>query len=221
MRRGSTLGRFARGLLVVLTALAAGAAPARAEDAAPRPVWMTPIEGLPPDARSREAFLGALRAAFAERMLPTLANGVSGAVPHGFVLADSGTAGSWRLQIVIGAPPLLRETVRARNGRTLSHKPTGLRASRGLTLVVAALSPEAAEAGARPVPERVGLALPEAVGDRAQLEVTRGVEYRWDLAGVAVGRVALETLMRAAGDADEGDWAADLAPVRRVASNRP
>ncbi len=205
------------GLVALLMAVPA----ARAAAEPPRPVHLLQVEGLPPDARSRDEFLGAFRAAFAQPVLAIVdASGRRDSTAHGFVLADSDGPSSWQLQVVIGAPPLLRDVVRDRKGRLLSQKPNGRRASRGLTLVVAALSPEAVAAGARPVPERLGLVLPEPGADAARIEVSRGVEFAWDQAGLAAGRVALEVLVRAAGEGPEGEWTADIAPVLRRPSPR-
>lgn len=186
----------------------------------PRLVRLDPIEGLPPDRRSREEFLAGVQAAFAQATLPTLQAGTPGDLAHDFELADTTAQDAWELHVVIGAPPLLRDIVRDKKGRLVSQKPNGRRASRGLTVVLTVRSPEAVEAGARPTPERIGLVLPEADASGAPRERSRGVEYRWDQAGLATGRVALEALVRAAGDAPDADWAADLQPVRRMPSPR-
>lgn len=204
------------GLLIALTL----ASPAIAAAPPVRSVRLAPIEGLPPDAPSRNEFLANLRAAFESRSLAIVENGERASIEHGFALEDSARGRVWELQIVVGAPPLLRDVVRDRKGRLVSQKPNGRRASRGLTLVIAALSPEALAAGARPMPQRIGLVLPDLEGSAAAHAVTRGVDYRWDQAGLAVGRVALEALLHAAGDGPEGDWAADLAPVVRLPSPR-
>lgn len=204
------------GLIVAL----ALASPAIAAPPSSRSVRLAPIEGLPPDAPSRNEFLANLRSAFESRSLTIIVNGELAPLEHDFALEDSARGLVWDLQIVVGAPPLLRDVVRDRKGRLVSQKPNGRRASRGLTLVIAALSPEAVEAGARPMPQRIGLVLPDLEGSAASQAVTRGVDYRWDQAGLAVGRVALEALLHAAGEGPEGEWVADLAPVMRLPSPR-
>ena len=207
-------------LLLGLLATLALAPPASAAPPSVRLVRLVPIEGLPPDAPSRNEFLASLRSAFDRTSLALIENGKSASIEHGFALDDSARGRVWELQIVVGAPPLLRDVVRDRKGRLISQRPNGRRASRGLTLVIAALSPEALEAGARPMPQRIGLVLPDLEGSAASHAVTRGVDYRWDQAGLAVGRVALESLVHAAGEGPEGDWVADLAPVVRLPSPR-
>lgn len=208
--------RLLLGLLVTL----AFATPAGAARHSVRSVRLAPIEGLPPDAPSRNEFLSSLHSAFESHSLPVIANGEHVSLEHGFSLEDTARGLVWELQIVVGAPPLLRDVVRDKKGRLLSQKPNGRRASRGLTLVIAALSPEAVEAGARPMPQRIGLVLPDLEGSAASQAVMRGVDYRWDQAGLAVGRVALEALLHAAGEGPEGEWVADLAPVVRLPSPR-
>jgi len=199
----------------LLLGLMAGDASASA-----RPVRIAALEGLPPDVRSREEFMSGLHAAFAQSTLPTLQAGELVERTHDFVLADSASSPTWELHLVIGAPPLLRDIVRDKKGKLVSQKPNGRRASRGLTLVLTTRSPVAVAEGERPAAERIGLVLPEPEGHAAQAAVTRGVEYRWDQAGLATGRVALEALLRAAGEASTVEWSADLQPVRRVASPR-
>lgn len=212
MRRWLNMGAIVLGL-------AALASPAPAAESL-RPVRLASLEGMPPDMRSREAFLDGFRAAFEQPTLPTLIDGAAGVFEHGFALVDSSSARTWELHIVVGAPPLLRDVVRDKKGKLVSQKPNGRRASRGLTLVLTALSPVAIESGERPGPERIGLVLPEAEGFAAQRAVTRGVEYRWDQAGLASGRVAIEALLRVAGDAPATAWTADVQPARRVVSTR-
>ncbi len=206
-------------LIGFLASIALGA-PTEAAERPIRQVKLASIEGLPPDLPSRRAFLEGFRSAFAERELKTVSERGPGSLAHGFVLRDSVREPHWELQVVIGAPPLLRDIVRDKKGKLISQKPNGRRASRGMTLVLTALSPEAIEAGARPVPERIGLVLPESAGTEAQQVNTRGVEYRWDLAGIAVGRYAIEALLRVAEGA-EAEWRADLSPVLRLPSPRP
>ena len=77
-------------------------------------------------------------------------------------------------------------------------------------MAVAALSPEARFQGARPIPIRSEVLLPAD---------TSGV-YPWAEAGRAAGRLAIEGLLRAAGDLTPEQRLA-LAPAVRSGSNAP
>lgn len=182
---------------------------------APRFVQIESFEGLPRDSAARAIVSGVFRGAFAEFELPVEKPGAragqwlaDGAIPARFRLLEGATADSvWTIQVVLGFPrelPPRKATSARRRGPTFERARPD-RVSRGLNVVVAALSPEARFRGARPVPLRVSLALPPDSAGR----------YDWELAARGAAFVALEALHRSSGDLPE-PLRLTLDPVRRV-----
>lgn len=220
----------ARFVTVALAALWLAAAPAHAQrpgsygatnpppvPGAPRFVQIESFEGLPRDSADRAIVTGVFRGAFAEFELPVEKPGVrngewvgDGAIPTRFRLLEGVPADSvWTIQVVLGFPRELPPKKAAASGRRPANEPVRARperVSRGLNVVVAALSPEARFRGARPLPLRVSLALPPDSAGR----------YDWEQAARGAALIALEALHRASGDLPE-PLRVTTDPVRRVA----
>jgi hypothetical protein len=165
----------------------------------PNLAWLSSIEGVPGDAADRRAFMSGFRGAFAEGAYATERERggrpvASIPVSARFRLIEgTGGWGVWNVHVVVAwSEPQAAPRGAAARGPTLE-------------LTVAALSPEAVEQGARPIPARVTLALEPAA--------TRAESMR--AAGRATALVALDRLHHLSGDLDEDTHLA-LGPARRV-----
>lgn len=193
----------------------AGAATPVAKAPALERVRLYPLEGLPPDSASRAEFDAAFRAEFSALVLPLEG---AGELPNRFRLArDGDDDGVWTLQVIVGLPPVIKP----------ASVPTGApgapaqrgRASRGVTLAVVALSPEAIAGGARAMPERFALVFPippPPPGAAPQMP-RGGYSIPWDDAGRASARLALELLHHRA-DALPERARVSIAPAVRAAA---
>lgn len=209
MRR---MGLILIGLLSTVMPAFAASSPAGVTAAwteAPRTVQMSRIEGLPTEPPARAAFLEAFRAAVAEVEFPL----VDGSARNRFrVLEEVEGEAHWSLQVVLGAPPVVMPAKpKAKKGAPPVRRNASTlgRATRGLTVVLLVLSPEARKADARPIPVRLGLVFPDptamdGVGARV---ASGGYEYPWGEAGRATGLLALELLHQRAGDLQESQRA--------------
>lgn len=209
---------------LALLALAAPAARATdPQDAPKRLVRLYPLEGLPGEAAARAAFTAGFDSAFAARALAVeRADGSGewrpvGTLRNSFgVTADPKADRVWTLQVVVGSPPPF--TGKRTNPST--KKPerfadTSRRASRGMTLAVLALSPEAIAGGVRAMPDRYAFAFPPEAAPPSGEAGASGYLFPWRDAGVATAILALELLHRRSGDLPEGSRFA-IAPGLRA-----
>lgn len=190
------------------------------------PVTIQGFFGTPADSASRNVFNAGFQSEFAAGQLRCEhrtgdAWSAADAKPNPFVRVDAANPeDAWVLDITIGVPPEVRVT-RPRKHKDDKQAPrariSDLRASRGLTIVIAASSPQAAASGERPVPLRFAVYF----GDARRVVVPSarlpggGYAYPWEDAGRVVARAALEALLRAHGDLGD-DERADLAPATRT-----
>jgi hypothetical protein len=139
-----------------------------------------------------------------------------GPSPNHFRLLEGAPApDAWNAQIVLGLPPMLRQEVRDERGRVVRTVPIPRRASRGLTVVLAMVSPEAAAEGARPIPERLAMVMPPEPGG----DTRKGHAFRWEQVGTAVGRLLVGGLHARAGLLT-GSERVSIAPVQRAEAGR-
>jgi hypothetical protein len=215
-------------LTVALIVLAAsmGAAPALCAEAGVLPVTITGFAGIPADSASSRQFMAAFRAALDE---PEFACEQrtgdvwqsAAAQRNRFRLVDmAGPDEAWTLEVNLGAPSEIKVPRRRRpDPRTPEQRSrvSTLRTSRGLTIVLAALSPHAAASGARPIPTRFAVyfgAARRVVVPSVRLP-SGGYDYPWADAGRVVAHAALEVLHRTLAQLNDGQRA-DLAPATRV-----
>jgi hypothetical protein len=171
---------------------------------APNLAWLSSIEVQPGLADSlRRMFMGSFRGAFAEGAYATEREvhgqpAASIPVSARFRLIE-GTSGwgVWNVQVVVKP----------------AAAPAG-RPSDRLTVTIAVQSPEAADAGARPIPAVVDLVI-DRDEPRDGTRVTRTPSAWWRIAGRATALLALEQLHHATGDLDE-DTHMTLGPARRA-----
>ncbi len=175
---------------------------------APNLAWLASLEFDPPLADSLgRAFMAAFRGAFAEGAYATERErdgrpAASVPVSARFRLIEgTGGWGAWNVQIVLNV---------VSSGPS---QPPGYR------ITVAALSPQAVEAGARPIPARAGFSIepgePAGPGD-GRSAMRRTPSESWRIVGRTAGLLALEHLHHLSGDLDENARFA-LGPVRREA----
>ena len=189
-------------------------------------VTLTGMVGTPADSSERREFMDAFRAAMDADLPCEQRSGdawtSAGPRRNPFRLVDAAPPGSaWTLELSIGVPPEIRVRRPKPKDSNVAPRPrvTNVRASRGITIAAAALSPSAAAAGEPAVPLRVAAYFADA--RRVLVPSSKvpggGYDYPWADAGRVVARVALEALHRANGllAADER---ADLAPATRAES---
>jgi hypothetical protein len=230
MPRTSSTAPFALALLAMLLSPPA----ARAADPAgapPRIVHLFPLEGLPGDSLVRAEFTAGFDSVFAESALAVeRADGggewrEAGSRANRFVATDSTDAPRagpvWTAQVVVGPPPPYVSTRRnSQTRKTERYVDTNRRASRGMTLAVLVLSPEAIKAGARAMPEHYAFSFPPESAPATVLEtIPTGFLFPWREAGAVSAVLALELLHQRSGDFPTGtrcsiDPAQRAAPVR-------
>lgn len=215
---------FLAAVMFVLATVPAAGEPARA---AARGVQVGPLEGLPADSVAAAEFRAGFAEAFAAPELALeRADGAGGWLAAGMAAnrfaeaGDSRAEDLWSLQVSVGAPPPYSATRRnPRTGKRERWVSPDLRASRGMTVTLFALSPEAIAAGVRAMPDRYGFVFPPAVAPARTMNasgMSGGFKYPWREAGRATARLALELLHRRAGDLTERERLA-LDPARRAA----
>ncbi len=217
-----------RGLMLVLVAMLALPAPAPAAGvrAGALPVVLTGLSGTPADSASNREFMDAFRAGmdvagFACEARADDAWQPAAAQANRFRLVDvAGPDEAWTLDVNLGVPSEIKVPRRRRPDPRLPQprsRVSTVRTSRGLTIVVAALSPLAAAQGARPIPTRFAVYF----GDARRVVVpsvklpSGGYDYPWADAGRVVAAAALEALHRANAQLTDRQRA-DLAPATRV-----
>lgn len=208
---------------LVGTPLAADAGPQ-----GPRPFRVVAVEGVPSDSLVRAEFMAGFDETLGAGAFAVEQRGDDGAwTPAGtrtnrFVRDDDPEAKDvWTLQVVVRAPPPYSARRYNRyTRRTERYVDPQLRASRGMTVALLVLSPEAIAAGARAMPEHAAFAFPQEVAPANVLRGTaEGFRFPWRDAGRAAATLALELLHRRAGDLAGGVRCA-LAPARRADSVR-
>ncbi len=193
---------------------------------APRFAQLDSLEGLPADSTIRMQFMDGLREVFAEEQLRSERDQGAGwrpqvAVPNRFRLLEGAPADdAWTLQLVIGAPaPAVVNRTQGENSKRRSDK--ARRASRGMIVSVVALSPEARQNGARPLPQTFAFAFPAPPppADASQVVTSSGYAYSWVAAGKTAGLLALEVLHHFSEDLSAQERA-DITPAVRTATGR-
>ena len=224
MRRPRPSAPLALALLACLLAPPA----ARAIDPADAPVRRVrfyPLEGLPGDSLIRFEFAAGFDSVFAADSLPVERNDRSsgwragGRRANRFQLEpDSAAHGAWTLQVVVGAPPPYVGSRRnPHTNKSERHVDTERRASRGMTLAVLALSPEAIRAGARAMPEHYAFAFPPEAAPATVFDaIPSGFIFPWRESGKVSALLALELLHQRSGDFPTSARCS-LVPVQRVA----
>ena len=209
-------------LAVVLVLPSATAQPVAAAGAT-LPVSIERFVGLPADSLDRGELLVAFRAAM-DADLPCEKRVGEAWTPSGprrnlFRIVDAAPPdAAWLLDLEIGVPPQIRVAQPKPRHERSAPRPrmSGLRASRGLIVVVTATSPTAASRGAPGEPERFAVYF---AGARRVIAPSAKVaggayQYPWGDVGRVVALAALETMHRATG-ALSVDERADLTPATR------
>lgn len=205
----------------------AAAAPAPAVTAAPNVVSLASLELTPSDSLARRAFLRAFRDLFREARFGTERDGArSGEVvlaaplTNRFQLLEgSAMPNAWQVQLIVApaaaVPPAPRVRTGAAkrgtgadSGRTAPVTPAA-RPPRRVQFTLAVLSPAAAQAGARPIPQHFTVAFP------AQDPNT----LAWEDLGRAAALLALEGLHHANDDLD-AEIRLKLEPARRLPAGK-
>lgn len=216
------IAELAVSVLFAVTPLAADAAPA-----GPHRVQLAAVEGVPPDSTIHAEFLAGFDEVFSGDEFAIESRGAGGGAvaaprPNRFVREDDPKAeGLWSLQVVVRAPPpfAAKRTNRSTKKPERRTDPS-LRSSRGMTVALVVLSPEAVAAGARPLPEHFAFAFPQAVAPAQVVDNTpRGFVFPWREAGRATAKLALELLHHRSGDLAEG-VRCDLSPAIRASAVR-
>ena len=214
--------------ILVATPFAAAPANAGAGPQGPRALRLVAVEGVPSDAATHAEFMAGFDEALSAATLAIETRAPAGAWrpgdtrPNRFVLTDDPKAeDAWTLQVVVRAPPPFSAKRRNRiTGKYERFVDPDLRASRGMTLAVTTLSPEAVAAGARVAPEHLAFAFPQAVAPAGVVRnAAEGFRFPWRDAGRAAATLALELLHHRSGDLDEAARC-DLSPALRAGSVR-
>ncbi|MBK7366391.1 MAG: hypothetical protein IPJ04_00395 [Candidatus Eisenbacteria bacterium] len=193
---------------------------------APRFAQLVSLEGLPADSTIRLAFMNGFRDVFADEQLRSERDNGGGwqpqvAVPNRFRLLEGSAADdAWTVQVVIGAPaPAVVQRTQGENTKRRSDK--ARRASRGMIVSVIALSPEARQNGARPLPQTFAFAFPAPPppADASQIVTSSGYTYSWTAAGQTAGKLALEVLHHFSEDLSAQERA-DITPAVRTGTGR-
>ena len=214
--------------ILFLTLLAASPLAAHAGPPEARPLRVVPLEGVPSDATIRAEFMAGFEQALTAETFDVEVRDAAGEWrpdgnrPNRFVRTDDPKADrAWTLQVVVRAPPpFSAKRYNRATKKTERHVNPDLRASRGMTLAITTLSPEAITAGARVAPEQLAFAFPQerapagVVGNAAE-----GFRFPWRDAGRAAAMLSLELLHRNGGDLGEATRA-DLTPATRAGTVR-
>jgi len=216
----------------LLTAAVLAVTPLAADSglAGPRALRLLAVEGVPSDSTIRAEFMAGFDEALAAETMPVETRDAAGewrpdvARPNRFRLAadaDPGAGDAWTLQVVVRAPPPFSATRRnRRTNREERYVEPRLRVSRGMTLAVGVLSPEAAKAGERLAPEHLAFAFPQEAAPAGVVRHTaEGFRFPWREAGRVAATLALELLHRRAGDLG-ADARGDVSPAMRAGNVR-
>lgn len=221
-------------LLAILLATFAPAAnagtPLAAESgpAGPRPLRVVDVEGVPSDSTIRAEFMAGFDETLSAGTFAVEQRGGDGAWrpagsrPNRFAREDDPEVKeAWSLQVVVRAPPpFSAKRYNRQTKKSERYVDPDLRASRGMTLALIVLSPEAIAAGARAMPEHAAFAFPQGAAPAGVVRNTaEGFRFPWRDSGRAAATLALELLHRRAGDLAE-DVRCDLSPALRAESVR-
>lgn len=174
-----------------------------------------PMEGLPPDSLVRMIFMEGFDEGLASGKIETERQDAMGRwnpadslgsrfgpSTDSTSLARSTPKAPWTMQVVVGAPPpyvaIQREQ---RTGQSEKHVDPNMRASRGMTLALLALSPTDVQAGVRAAPEHFAFAFPAEAAPAGVLgDIPAGFAYPWREAGRVSGLLVLELLHHRSGE---------------------
>lgn len=219
-------------MLAIILAATAPAAPggtplaADAGPAGPRPLRVISVEGVPSESAVRAEFMAGFDETLSAGTIAIEQQGdggewqPAGTRPNRFSRSDDPDAkDAWTLQVVVRAPPPF--SAKRYNPQTKKSErfvDPGLRASRGMTIALLVLSPEAIAAGARAMPEHAAFAFPQAAAPAGVLRSTaEGFRFPWRDAGRTAAALSLELLHRRSGDFAAG-VRCDLSPALRADS---
>lgn len=214
--------------IIFATVLAVTPLAADSPPTGPRALRLLSVEGVPSETAIRAEFMAGFNETLAaETFMIETRDGAgawrqAGVRGNRFRLADDARPeDAWTLQVVVRAPPPFSARRRNRvSGKYERFVDPHLRASRGMTLAVTTISPEAARAGARVAPEHLAFAFPQ--GEAPAGVVSRAAEgfrFPWRDAGRVAATLALERLHRSGGDLGE-DTRCDLTPAVRADATR-
>ncbi len=217
-------------IIELLAAAALAGTPLAAESGpqGPRTLRVVSVEGVPADSTIRAGFMAGFDEAISAGTLAVEQRERDGAWrpagtrPDRFAREDDPEAAdAWTLQVVVRAPPPFSAKRRNRyTGKYERFVDPHLRASRGMTVALLVLSPEAIAAGARAMPEHAAIVFPQGVAPTGVLRNTaEGFRFPWRDAGRATALLALDLLHHRAGDFP-ADVRCDLSPALRAESAR-
>lgn len=181
----------------------------------PRLVRFYPMEGLPPDSLVRAAFMEGFDEGLATERIETERQDAMGKwraadslgsrfgpSTDSTSLAASKPRAPWTMQVVVGAPPPYVGVQRdQRSGQSERHVDPNMRASRGMTVALLALSPNDVMAGVRAVPEHLAFAFPAEAAPAGVLgDLPAGFAFPWREAGRITGLLVLEQLHHRSGE---------------------
>ena len=196
--------------------------------AGPRPLRVVAVEGVPPESAIRAEFMAGFDETLSAASLAIEQRDdggewkPAGTRPNRFAREDDPEVkDAWTLQVVVRAPPpFSAKRYNRQTKKTERHVAPDLRASRGMTLALLVLSPEAIAAGARAMPEHAAIVFPQAAAPAGVVrDAAEGFRFPWRDAGRAAASLSLELLHRRSGDFDDG-VRCDLAPALRADSVR-
>lgn len=213
--------------LAVSLALAITPLAADSTARAPRAVHVAGVEGVPTDSATTAEFLAGFDEALSAPEFAIVAPGAGAGAPRAnrpnrFVrVSVAGTEGAWSLQVIVRAPPpFTAKRINRATKKSERFVDPGLRASRGMTVALLVLSPEAVAAGARAAPRHEAFAFPQEAAPAQVVDlVPRGFRFPWREAGRVTAKLALEALHHRSGDLDEG-LRCDLTPAIRAGAVR-
>lgn len=200
----------------------------------PRLVRFYPMEGLPPDSLVRNLFMEGFDEGLASVKIETERQDAMGRWNAADSLGsrfgpstDSTTftrstpKSPWTMQVIVGAPPPYVGVQREqRTGDLEKHVDPNMRASRGMTLAVLALSPNDVLAGVRAAPEHLAFAFPAGAAPAGVIgEIPAGFAFPWREAGRVTSLLVLEQLHHRSGELPK-DKRFRLPTVTRVESVR-
>jgi hypothetical protein len=214
--------------LILAALLATTPLAADSTASAPRLVRLLTVEGVPPDTALHGEFMRGFDEALASPTLAVERRNGSGEwhaaepFPNRFrFTADPAEEHAWTLQLVVGAPPPFASTRDNKHTHDRErHVDPKRRASRGMTVAILVLSPEAIAGGARAMPEHLAFFFPLSAAPSTRLDgVPTGYLFPWRDAGRTAATLALELLHHRSGDLPE-EARCILSPAERAESTR-
>jgi len=181
----------------------------------PRLVRFFPMEGLPPDSLVRQVFMEGFDEGLATEKIETERQDAMGRwnaadslgsrfgpSTDSTAYTSSTSSAAWTMHVVVGAPPpYIASSRQGKSGKMERHVDPNMRASRGMTLVLHALSPNEVRAGLNAAPEHLAFAFPVGAAPAGVLgDIPAGFAYPWREAGRITGLLVLEELHYRSGD---------------------